>query len=338
MKLASLFGGGLHGNVIFDISHNKNRDNCFAPYCLLRKKLLQRGVSINTPDIIGSETTLFDLHMDVSTELKNPASYVLLMETPFIQPLNGNMELVNRYKKVFTWNDQLVDGKKFIKINFPNPVSIPTIDGWNSRNIYCCMIAGNKQTAVADTRELYSERVRGIRWFEKHAPKDFSLYGTGWETLSPVEGPRWRPLRKRWLSLHRKSGRSAFPSYKGTIPHKKMVLAKSRFSLCYENIRDMPGYITEKLFDSFFSGCVPVYWGANNVDDYIPANCFIDRRHFRNTAEVYRHLKSINEGQFIEYQKNIVEFLMRKEMYPFSSEFFADTIVDTIMADLNAGQ
>ena len=48
------------------------------------------------------------------------------------------------------------------------------------------------------------------------------------------------------------------------------------FAICYENARDIPGYITEKIFDCFFAGCVPIYWGgAPNVTDHIPANTFI---------------------------------------------------------------
>ena len=49
-------------------------------------------------------------------------------------------------------------------------------------------------------------------------------------------------------------------------------------------MRDVLGYITEKIFDSFAAWCVPVYWGASNVTDYIPEGCFIDRRKFRKRS------------------------------------------------------
>lgn len=42
---------------------------------------------------------------------------------------------------------------------------------------------------------------------------------------------------------------------------KRAYLRDYRFNLCPEN-SDAPGYVTEKLFDSFHSGTVPVYWGA----------------------------------------------------------------------------
>ena len=38
-------------------------------------------------------------------------------------------------------------------------------------------------------------------------------------------------------------------------------LANYRFNLCPENSLG-EGYITEKIFDSIRSGCIPIYWGA----------------------------------------------------------------------------
>lgn len=43
--------------------------------------------------------------------------------------------------------------------------------------------------------------------------------------------------------------------------NKRAYLRDYRFNLCPEN-SDAPGYVTEKLFDSFHSGTVPVYRGA----------------------------------------------------------------------------
>ena len=34
------------------------------------------------------------------------------------------------------------------------------------------------------------------------------------------------------------------------------------------------GYITEKIFDSFFAGVVPIYWGAENITDYVPKSLY----------------------------------------------------------------
>lgn len=49
-------------------------------------------------------------------------------------------------------------------------------------------------------------------------------------------------------------------------------------------MRGEKGYITEKIFDCFFPGVIPIYWGAENVTDYIPQDTFIDRRNLKQTG------------------------------------------------------
>jgi hypothetical protein len=104
--------------------------------------------------------------------------------------------------------------------------------------------------------------------------------------------------------------------------------------ICYENVKDSPGYITEKIFDAFFSGCVPIYWGAKNITEYIPEGTFIDRRLFVNTAEMYEYIKGISEDEYIGYQNKILQFLSSERSNQFSYDYFVNTIVETIAADL----
>jgi hypothetical protein len=114
------------------------------------------------------------------------------------------------------------------------------------------------------------------------------------------------------------------------------VLRTTRFSYCYENSRDLSNYITEKIFDSLVNGCVPVYWGADNVLDYIPDNCFIDRRKFANTAEVHRFLAAMDATAYAQYQSNIAEFLQGKVAQNFSSAHFVAQIVEGVCSSLPA--
>lgn len=43
-------------------------------------------------------------------------------------------------------------------------------------------------------------------------------------------------------------------------------LKNFKFNICPEN-SDTPGYVTEKLFEAIISGCIPLYWGSNNVPE-----------------------------------------------------------------------
>lgn len=337
MRNALLIGNGLKGNNIFDSCNQGNRDNCFDPYIKLRKGFYEHGCDLNTFDVGGGQQNIFfQLHQDVNDVIEGVPAYLMLLETPMVRPQNRNIDSYACYRKVFTWNDHLVDGEKFIKINTPNFIVVPDVTGFDSRPNFCCIIAGNKAPVSYDPRELYSERVKAIRWFESNAHTDFALFGVGWGLPQARCGRFGRMLDRISKRLYPFFNSTPFPSYQGRVDNKSTVLRRTKFSICYENIRDETGYITEKIFDSFFSGCVPVYWGADNINDHVPSDCFVDRRNFRDTASLYKHLKEMDENTFIEYQKRIVEFLSCGLGAKFSSEVFAETIVSAVMADLKS--
>ena len=331
---ANFVARGYVNNSIFDLTHPRNRDNCFHPYYLMKEKLKHHDIEINTADVNGRKPLAFELHMDVQKQSISRRRYLLMLETTQVCSANGISSNWDCYRKIFTWNDDLVDGDRFIKINFPNPIHVNPVDGFSFRDRFCCLISSNRTLAVEDDRILYAERVRAIRWFEAHAPQDFDLYGVGWDIPVVSSGLIGKLERRFWRALSRLVKLRPFPSYRGRVAHKSDVLMRTRFAICYENVRDLPGYITEKIFDCFFSGCVPVYWGARNITEHIPADCFVDRRNFRDTGEVYAYLKAMTEKEFKDYQQRIAAFLQSDAAYPFSSEFFAETVVTTIVRDI----
>jgi hypothetical protein len=99
-------------------------------------------------------------------------------------------------------------------------------------------------------------------------------------------------------------------------------------------VRDLPGYITEKIFDAMCAGCVPVYWGASNITDHIPAECFIDRRQFASHEELYTFMKGMSGKDYLRYQEAIRAFLSSPGVRPFSAEAFAETVVSVVVDDL----
>ncbi|MDH7578630.1 MAG: glycosyltransferase family 10 [Bacillota bacterium] len=154
--------------------------------------------------------------------------------------------------------------------------------------------------------ELYGERLKAIRWFEENHPDDFRLYGRGWAY-------------------------EEYPSYRGEVAFKKDVLKKAKFSICYENARDIPGYITEKIFDCFIYGCVPIYLGAPNVTEHIPAATFIDKRNFKSYPELSKYLRDMPPQEYIGYLEAIKSFLESEKSYPFSVEYFIDLMANKIL-------
>jgi hypothetical protein len=108
---------------------------------------------------------------------------------------------------------------------------------------------------------LHEERLEAMDYFSRHGT--LNLYGSGWGDMHGIP-----------LAWSRRLSENLGLKYLGTCESKLQVLKAHRFSLCFENT-EMPGYITEKMIDCFVSGTIPVYRGAPDVSDYIPAGSFI---------------------------------------------------------------
>lgn len=241
MKVCTLVGHGLVADNIFSCESSGNRDGCYEPYFLLAEMLHGNGYDIHTQDRLSS-VPAFVIHMNVQVPGTDIPFYLLLLEPPHIYP--DNCLVPTGYRKVFTWDDTRIGDVRFIKLNLPNPLTTPEVDGFARRDRFCCIIAGNKAAAVRDPRELYSERVRAIRWFEQYAPQDFDLYGTGWD-IPPVQPGLVGKFESRfWRHTLRFLRPQPFRSYRGKVDSKRDVLRRTRFSVCYENVRDLQSYIT----------------------------------------------------------------------------------------------
>ena len=108
------------------------------------------------------------------------------------------------------------------------------------------------------------------------------------------------------------------------------VLPQYRFSLCYENIHDEPGWVTEKIFDCMRAGCVPIYWGTPNITDYVDADAFIDRRRFNSDSELEAYLLSITEKEYERFQEAMQDYLASGRFAKFLPPAFADTIIGAL--------
>jgi hypothetical protein len=322
-------------NRIFDIHSKQNRDNAYYPYYRLREEWRRRGIALNTFDFAARDATRPSalLFVDVPanagpllSEFQDVPKYLILLETEVISAKGWDFGMHTRFAKIFTWRDDLIDNRRYFKINFPQTFPDEILFDFQNREKLCTMIAGNKRSR--HPLELYSERVRAIVWFERNHPEDFDLYGYGWNedrfslVLPPIALKYVKPLARVLFPY--------YDSYRGRTVDKRETLLQYRFAISYENARNMGGYITEKIFDCFLSGCVPVYWGAGNIGAHIPKECFIERRDFPSYEELYLFLKSMDDGTFRRYQECIRTFLRGPKAYPFSWQYFVETLVREI--------
>ena len=71
------------------------------------------------------------------------------------------------------------------------------------------------------------------------------------------------------------------------------TISRYRFTLAFENAV-AEDYVTEKLYDPLIAGSVPVYYGAPNVERFVPApDAYIDVREYRSPVALAERLSSL---------------------------------------------
>lgn len=75
----------------------------------------------------------------------------------------------------------------------------------------------------------------------------------------------------------------------GAVDDKDSFLKNHRFNIAFENSA-YPGYTTEKIYDAFIAGCIPIYWGDPLVDRYFNPKSFINYSDFKTEADLIEYL------------------------------------------------
>lgn len=341
-RFISIFPGNTKhylGNGIFDI---KKIDDWNIVCIELKKFLEKNNIEINTYDIPTKEIPYkyiyFDLpylwdfkslpvwKMILSHKEKN---ILFLNETPIVIPYNYMKIFHQFFTKIFTWNDDLVDNKKYFKFYLPQNslgLHIPVKKFKNKK--FLTLINSNKSALLAfkifspESKELYSEREKAIEFFEKKVPDEFFLFGRGWN----------KP--KKYSLTDTIFGYKKYSSYKGEIKigDKVELLSNFKYCICFENITNVNGFVTEKIFDCFKAKCVPIYWGPPNIEKYIPKDCFIDFKNFDyNYEKLLKYLRSIDENRYGEYIENIKKLLLNEK---FKAVWLEDGFFNFFLKDI----
>lgn len=261
---------------------------------------------------------------------RHPDINLILVEPAVVRPDGYDPKLHKPFRRVLTYKKDLcaTDPSKYVLYHPacpPEPRMEPLPFG---RRKLCCMI---QAYMVSDhPAELYSERVRAVRWFEANAPRDFDLFGTDWDRillpgrlsfLNFALRAVYRRVRLFDLVKVRR-----FPSFIGpNVKSLYQTLMDYRFSFAYETSAEND-WISEKLFDRLYAGCVPIYLGAPNVTDCIPANTFIDKRNF-TYEELYRYMSKMSEREYNGYLEAAAAFLRSPAHRPFTPEGYVEMFI-----------
>ncbi len=295
-----------------------NRDNIRIHFYKLKQKLEKLGyfVGVLSPEQIGNlQENDFDFliffnirpeHVYLTYKFPKEKLISYLWEPPLIHPWDYNKESHINFSKVFTILDDLVDNKKYFKFYNVQPTfkfqenSIP----FEQRKL-CTMMSGNKYSNDPDN--LYAKRREIINFFEKQNTNEFEFYGFDWN-------------------------KNEYKNYKGYAWSKLETCKKYKFCICYENTKNLNGYITcENVFFPFISGSIPIYWRSGNLDNYFPTNCYIDGSQFKSPQELYDFMQNFTKEQYNEYIKNIKNYLKDVRAFIFSWENFVDIFCKNII-------
>lgn|GEM_PF-395896 len=322
-------------NSIFQRGDGHSEGETALPYGLIREHFRAAGIELNTPDLNLGRPVLFELHVNARRQSPKSRAYVYLFENPLIRPLNRNHAALARYARWFTWDQTLLTDPRASSLLYPACGPVVSRAGPESRDLFLVHVASNKALLTVDPRDQYQVRALIIRWYEENAPMDFHLYGRGWEYPAALSGG-WGRVCHQWRKTLGKfcAPVSPYRTWRGTIENKMMLLGRARFCIAHENCRDLAGYVTEKLFDCFRTGCVPIYVGPKEIHDLIPAACFIDGRQFANPAAMDAYLRGVNNEQYRGYQQAAQAFMQSAAAKLFRPADFATRLTDEILKDL----
>jgi hypothetical protein len=316
-------------------------DDLMYPFVYLGQYLKAKGHSFSTIDMEPLESYDAIIFFDYPTKLNKyfrqllsmkyaPPMYLVICEPYVVRPDNWDKKNHKYFRKIFTSNLSLVEGDKYIYLNLTCKIErdkkyFSSLE----KQKFCTLISSNKYSNRFG--ELYSKRREIIRWFERYHPNEFDLYGIDWDKLFiPYLGRANFLLAGLYKVLTWLPRFKLHTVYKGRIGSKRAVLSQYKFAICFENAI-ASGYVTEKIFDCFMAGVVPVYLGAPEIEKLIPKNTYIDMRNFPTFEELYRFMSSMSEEQHLAYLDEMFNFLGSEKVMPWTPNAFAKTLENGVL-------
>jgi hypothetical protein len=170
------------------------------------------------------------------------------------------------------------------------------------------LINGNKISFVDG--ELYSLRRMAIRALE-----NLDLYGTEWDsTILNRLFIAARSFAHAVLNLKapRVSGIAfwfqSYPLSKGPVRDKLKTMSKYKYALVIENSAE---YMSEKLMEALFAGCIPIYVGPDPQEYGIPSNLVIWSK--PNIGSIRSSLENATTWDLRDFHSRLEVFLGSSE-------------------------
>jgi hypothetical protein len=348
------------GDRLFDPQGNATvGDQIHAPYVHLRSWFEAQGIPVHTADLLDHPDARCEHNVYLSFGIRHrwpklvDRSDVVLsgffaLECPIVEPklYLALSELAPAFRRLYSFSDGdslrpfLRGPLVFESFRIPQSFNKVHDELWSRQERrLLTMINANKLPRLY-VHELYTERLRAIEHFS--TSPDFDLFGNGWDqppwrtgaTRTPYIAKRALHTTKRYLQhvLPDRQLAAARRVWRGAVANKAEVLAGYHFALCFENMI-LPGWITEKMFDCFFSGTIPVYLGAPDITQWVPSECFVDMRDFADYDALSDHLLAMSPHDRQAMRDAARTFLMSPAYAPFTKEAFRNLIATIVQRD-----
>ena len=143
------------------------------------------------------------------------------------------------------------------------------------------------------------------------------IFGRGWNdtrNLPPYQAEKIAAIRS---------------VFKGPCDDKHELLSRYKFTIAFENTA-YPGYVTEKVIDAIVAASVPVYLGAPDIVQQLPAEAFIDARAFSSPEEISARMEQMAESEAAVMIEAGQKFLRSSQGQRHTYEGFGEWIVSLV--------
>lgn len=347
-------------NQMFSADCNIN-SGLMEPNIAWFKKCEAGGIEIATSDLLPVEQAdvviFFDLPaeksevLDIKRRAPNAKYLLVLYESPFERPHWFNPKNHDEFDAVLTFNPHLWQkGGKYLRLFLPTgmpPVGLAKIPfdqrrlgvmvntnfyfglraqsrPWQVTNRYRTLWQAGWRFNLRDCLQarhslFYQGRREIARVAERFSSEVLDVYGSNWSGRNSGWYYRFFP------DAPYKTARGKFDADKLTL------LGRYRFVIAYENYVSDVGYVSEKIFDAFHAGSVPIYLGDADISKWIDPECFVDARKFKSPQAVLEFVQSCDRSAWEKMYAAGQRYLQAEQICWFQPEHFAETMVNAIL-------
>lgn len=291
------------------------------------------------PDVTPAAIYIFEPPIGVVPLDDDPYHFLQLLAKTF-----GRLYTTSPFEEI----------RRFVKI--PKPIELHSfkypqamndaISGlWERKDRQFLVMINSYNYSPLPALEYYSERIVALRYFAQC--DEIDLFGYRWDEEMRRPARQWMHIllacckrfdgvrAKRMFNLWRSVNLIRRVLHPGCRGNKYETMANYRFAICFESM-GLKGFVTEKIFDCFFVGTIPIYLGSPDIANHIPKDCFIDMRKFDDYSELHRYLKSLSHDDCEQFRQAARDYLRSASYRPFSKEGFAEQFIADVRRNLEA--